>query len=64
MSQCDHVAEGLNRVITIAYVSVQISIALLISIIGAIHVRQCKNEQNKSIQMAQIITLSTGNLFR
>ena len=63
MSQCNHGAEELNRVITIAYASIQISIALLMSIIGAVHVRRCKNEQKNAIQMAQMIALNAGNFI-
>ena len=61
MSQeCKHGAEELNRIITISYVSIQISIALLISVIGAVHVKRCKNEQKRSIQMDETLTLNTG----
>lgn len=64
MSQtCEHGAEQLNRIITISYVSIQICIALLISIIGAVHVKRCQNEPKESIRMAQVITLNTGNWF-
>ena len=38
--------DNLNLIITITYASIQASIALLVSVMGAIHVRRCLNEQS------------------
>ena len=44
MSECRQ-DEQLNRIVTILYVSIQITVALFISIVGAVHVKRCKDEE-------------------
>ena len=68
MSQCNHGAQELDLTIGIIYASIQIAIALFVSIIGAKHVRRCKNEEKKAIQKAEMmalktIMLNTGNFI-
>ena len=62
MSNCNQGTEILNRTITILYVSIQISIALFISIIGAMHVKRCKDEEKKNIDLHEAISVNTGHL--
>ena len=61
MPQCNEGTKELNRVVTILYVSLQISIALFISIIGAVHVRRCRYEQKIKIHTERAISLDTGD---
>ena len=60
MSNCNEGADILNRIITISYASIQISVALFISVVGAVHVRRCRNEEKIKMQANATITLSTG----
>ena len=60
MAVCNEEANEINRLVTISYVSIQISVALFISIIGAIHVKRCKDEEKKKRNIDGTITLSTG----
>ena len=62
MSKCNDQSEQLNQIVTILYVSIQISIAIFISIIGAIHVKRCKDEEAKRIDLGGTITLNTGHI--
>ena len=63
MSQCNEEgAQELNQVITISYASIQLIIALFISVIGAVHVKRCKNEEKKKVEINTTITLNAGCL--
>ena len=59
-SECNEGTESLNRTVTILYVSIQITIAVFISIIGAIHVKQCKDQEKKELDLDKTITVTTG----
>ena len=58
---CNEETTQLNRVVTISYITIQVSIAIVISIIGAIHVKRCKDEEEKSIHVDKTIALNTGH---
>ena len=60
MSQCNEGTKELNRVIIILYTSIQVSVALFISIIGAIHVKRCKIEEEMKIQTRNAVILNIG----
>eukprot|EP01084_Bolivina_argentea_P068341 124401_1 len=50
----------LNTIIAICYIALQASMAIFISIIGAVHVRRClKEEKNKQRKMEKNIELNT-----
>eukprot|EP01084_Bolivina_argentea_P109377 195507_1 len=50
----------LNTIIAICYIALQTSMAIFISIIGAVHVRRClKEEKNKQCKMEKNIELNT-----
>ena len=50
-----------NTIIIISYVTIQVSIALIVSIVGAIHVRQCLMEENNRSNIEQTIEVNTSN---
>ena len=60
MSQCTEGTQELNRIVTIIYVSMQISVAIFISIIGAVHVRRCKIKEKMVEHEQTAIALNTG----
>ena len=60
MSQCNQEAKQLNQIVTILYISIQVSIAVIISIIGAIHVKRCKDEEKTTIDLGRAIVVNTG----
>ena len=48
-----------NAVITILYVALQSSVAIFVSIVGAIHVHRCLKEvKNTRIQMEETVELN------
>ena len=61
MSDCSEGTKELNRIVTILYISIQISIALFISYIGAVHVRRCRNEQDQIVQKLETEIAITSN---
>ena len=60
MAECNEKTEDLNRTVTILYVSIQITIALFISIIGAVHVKRCQDQQKNNTNIDKTITLNTS----
>eukprot|EP01083_Nonionella_stella_P014192 39907_1 len=50
-----------NRIIIISYVSIQIAVTLLVSIIGALHVRRCLNQTDSESNVQQSIDLNENS---
>ncbi len=52
---------NMNTIIAICYIALQTSMAIFISIVGAVHVRRCLNEaKNKQFEMEKNIELNTS----
>eukprot|EP01083_Nonionella_stella_P090536 252901_1 len=47
-----------NKIIGISYIIIQVTLALFISIVGAVHVRRCINEQKQQIELNTAVELN------
>eukprot|EP01083_Nonionella_stella_P026331 72414_1 len=48
----------INETVALCYTVIQVTLAFLISIIGAVHVRRCINEERKQIELNTAVELN------